>query len=114
MEKGEAMVQMQGRMTTVVVAAGLLWGAGRTAVAGGPPAEQLKKCPVDAVVSGTVCMDKYEASVWRIPATNPSTGRPNTGVITKVRNGKAKVADLSAGGATQLGTAGDDYAPALD
>lgn len=30
-------------------------------------AQPLAKCPPDAVVSGTVCMDKYEASVWRVP-----------------------------------------------
>jgi len=28
-------------------------------------AKPLKKCAPDAVVSGTVCMDRYEASVWR-------------------------------------------------
>jgi len=33
-------------------------------------AKPLKKCAVDAVVSGTVCIDKYEASVWRVPCAN--------------------------------------------
>ena len=31
----------------------------------------VKQCGDDAVVAGTVCMDKYEASVWRVP--NPTT-----------------------------------------
>jgi hypothetical protein len=35
--------------------------------AGGPPSAQLTRCPRDSVVSGSGCMDKYEASVWRVP-----------------------------------------------
>ena len=62
------------------------------------------------MVSGTVCMDKYEASVWRVP--NPTTA--NKGLVKKIQQGKATVADLAAGGATQLGTASDDYAPCAD
>jgi formylglycine-generating enzyme required for sulfatase activity len=79
------------------------------------PADPVTKCAPDAVLAGSVCIDKYEASVWRIPALNPG-GRSNKGLITKVRKGKAKakVADLSAGGATPLGVAGDDYAPCTD
>lgn len=83
------------------------------AMAAGPPSGPLKKCPPDAVVSGTVCMDKYEASVWRIPATNLA-GKSNAGLIKKVQKGKATAADMAAGNATQLGTAGDDYAPCTD
>jgi hypothetical protein len=30
-------------------------------------AKPLTVCPPDAVVSGTVCMDTYEASAWREP-----------------------------------------------
>jgi hypothetical protein len=30
-------------------------------------AKPLKKCAPDAVIAGTVCMDTYEASVWRVP-----------------------------------------------
>jgi hypothetical protein len=69
-------------------------------------AKALKKCPPDAVVSGTVCMDKYEASVWRVP--------PGHKVIKKILAGKAKLADLTAAGATQLGTASDNYGPCTD
>src|SRR5262245_7021968 len=67
-------------------------------------AKPLKKCAPDAVVSGTVCMDKYEASVWRVP--NP-TGA-NKDLVKKITQGKAQAADLAAGGATQLA---DNYAP---
>jgi formylglycine-generating enzyme required for sulfatase activity len=70
----------------------------------------LKKCPNDAVVSGTVCMDRYEASVWRVP----DPGVANKALVKKIQQGKATVADLTKGGATQLGIAGDDYDPCSD
>jgi formylglycine-generating enzyme required for sulfatase activity len=78
-----------------------------TAVAGGPPSGALKKCPADSVVSGTVCMDTYEASVWRVP--NPTT--TNKGLVSKIQQGKTTAAALTAGGATQLGLVSGDYAP---
>jgi hypothetical protein len=59
------------------------------------------------VVAGSVCLDRYEASVWRVP--NPTT--TNAILVSKIQFGRATQADLTAGGATQLGTAGDDYAP---
>jgi hypothetical protein len=65
------------------------------------------------VLVGSACVDKYEASVWRIPATNLA-GKSNKTLIKKVRKGRAGMKDLLAGDATQLGTAGDDYAPCLD
>jgi hypothetical protein len=89
-----------------IVAAALALLAG-AAGAAGPPSGPLTKCPVDAVVSGAGCMDKYEASVWRVP--NPTTA--NTKLVAKIQSGKVTVADLTAGGATQLGVAGPDYAP---
>jgi hypothetical protein len=70
----------------------------------------VKTCADDAVVAGTVCMDKYEASVWRVP--NPTT--TNAALVKKIQQGKATEADLTEGEATQLGTAGDDYAPCTD
>jgi len=77
-------------------------------------ARPLTKCAPDAVVSGTVCMDRYEASVWRVP--DPLGA--NRGLVKKIRQGKAKAADLAKGGATQLGLFGpagtDDYAPCAD
>jgi len=44
--------------------------------------------------AGPVCMDKYEASVWQVPATNPSGGS-NKGLIAKIQKGTAKLADLA-------------------
>jgi sulfatase-modifying factor enzyme 1 len=78
--------------------------------AGGPPSAPLTKCPVDAVVSGSTCTDKYEASVWRVP--NATT--TNAGLVKKIRQGKATPELLAAGGATRLGLASDDYAPCND
>jgi len=76
--------------------------------AGAQGAKALKKCPVDSVVSGTVCMDKYEASVWRVPDALGA----NRSLVMKIQQGKATEADLTAHGATQLGlTVVDDYAP---
>ncbi len=57
--------------------------------------DEKKGCSRDAVQVGPVCVDKYEASVWSIPAAN-------TGLIKKVQKGKATLADLMAGGATQV------------
>jgi Sulfatase-modifying factor enzyme 1 len=68
------------------------------------------RCGADAVVAGTVCLDKYEASVWRVP--NPTT--TNAFLVREIRLGRATAGDLTAGGATQLGTTGDDFAPCTD
>lgn len=54
-----------------------------------------KKCPADSVAVGMLCVDTYEASVWSIPPTA-------TSLIKKVQKGKAVLADLTAGGATQI------------
>jgi formylglycine-generating enzyme required for sulfatase activity len=66
-----------------------------------------KVCPPDSVAAGTVCLDRYEASVWRIP--NATT--INAALVAKIQLGSATAADLAAGGATQVGTVSDDYAP---
>jgi formylglycine-generating enzyme required for sulfatase activity len=61
------------------------------------------KCLPDAVSVGPTCVDKYEASVWRIPATNAR-------LLARVKRGVATLADLQAGGAQQLSPAYDpDY-----
>ena len=60
------------------------------------PAFAVLKCAADSVKVGNVCVDKYEASVWLIP---PSS----TALVKKVQAGKATLADLTGGGATQLG-----------
>ena len=71
-------------------------------------AKPLSKCAPDAVLSGSVCMDKYEASVWRVSDPNGV----NLTLVTKIRQGNATLTDLLAG-ARQLGTV-DDYAPCSD
>jgi formylglycine-generating enzyme required for sulfatase activity len=78
--------------------------AAHRAHASGPPSGPVTKCPPDAVIAGTVCMDKYEASVFQVPATNPAGGS-NKGLITKIQKGTATLANLQAGGATQISPA---------
>ncbi len=74
----------------------------------GPPRDPVTKCAPDAVVAGTVCMDKYEASVWRVPS--PLT--TNAKLVKDIKKGKATQAELTAAGATQVGlTVLSDYAP---
>jgi formylglycine-generating enzyme required for sulfatase activity len=55
-------------------------------------------------------MDKYEASVWRLP--DPAGA--NKSLVKKIQQGKATQADLTGAGATQLGTSSDDYVPCND
>ncbi|MGH7895583.1 MAG: formylglycine-generating enzyme family protein [Candidatus Binatia bacterium] len=45
--------------------------------------------------------------MWRVP--NPTT--TNASLVRKIQLGRATAVDLTAGGATQLGTVVDDYAP---
>jgi len=78
------------------------------AIAAAAPADA-KRCPVDSVPVGVACVDKYEASVWLIPATSPG-GKSNASLVKKVQKGVATLAQLTAGGATQ---AGPDYSPCL-
>jgi formylglycine-generating enzyme required for sulfatase activity len=56
-----------------------------------------KKCPADSVEVGPACIDTYEASVWQIAPSN-------AGLVNLVKKGKATLADLTGGGATQLST----------
>jgi formylglycine-generating enzyme required for sulfatase activity len=95
---------MRHALREVAVSAALILLAG---TAWAQDAKPLKKCPADAVVSGTVCMDTYEGSVWRVP--NPTT--TNKSLVSKIQQGKATAADLAKGGATQLGVSSADYAP---
>lgn len=53
-------------------------------------------CPPDSVESGTVCMDKYEASVWYVP---PSM----TTLIRRIQNGGVTLANLTAPNAAAAG-----------
>ncbi len=61
------------------------------------------ECSPDAVRSGTVCMDKYEASLWYVPPDQ-------NGLIRMIHGGKVGQADLIDRGAVQLGLAGGDLA----
>jgi hypothetical protein len=54
------------------------------------------QCAPDAVKVGPTCVDRYEASVWSIPADN-------TALVEKVKRGTATAAELIAGGAVQHG-----------
>jgi hypothetical protein len=69
-----------------------------------------RPCPPDAVRSGTTCIDRFEASVWRVP--EPTT--TNAELVAKIEQGTATAADLEAADATPLGTGSDNYAPCAD
>jgi len=60
-------------------------------------------CPDDSVASGTVCIDKFEASMWHVPPDQEV-------LIGKIREGTAGLADLMEAGAVQLGLADGDLA----
>jgi formylglycine-generating enzyme required for sulfatase activity len=77
----------------------------------GPPTAPVARCAPDAVISGAGCMDKYEASVWRVP--DPLGA--NEGLVRKIQQGKATIAMLAAGGAKELGIDNvDDYTPCAE
>jgi hypothetical protein len=40
------------------------------------------QCAPDAILAGTVCMDKYEASVWRVP----DPAGTNAGLVRKIHD----------------------------
>jgi formylglycine-generating enzyme required for sulfatase activity len=56
------------------------------------------KCGPDSVEVGPTCVDKYEASIWQIPAGA-------TTLIKRVKKGTATAAELIAGGASLRGGA---------
>lgn len=58
-------------------------------------------CPPDSVRVGTTCVDRYEASVWRV-------SEKATALLRKIRRGTVTLADLNDGGAVQLGAANLD------
>src|SRR5262245_19238100 len=96
-------VQPRGgvRMGRALLSAAVAAASYALAVAPAPAGAGAAKCPPDSVQVGRVCVDKYEASVWQIPAASRS-------LVKKVQAGKvASAAALS--GATQLGVSGDDY-----
>src|SRR5262245_54815722 len=97
---------MKRDMLLMALGTTLLMGAASGALAGFPRTP-VKRCLGDAVVAGTACLDRYEASVWRVP--DPTT--TNAPLVKRIQLGMATEADLIARGATQLGTASADYAP---
>jgi formylglycine-generating enzyme required for sulfatase activity len=97
-------------MIAMTITASLMMAASAYA---GWPGDRSVKCKPDAVKVGSTCMDKYEASVWFIPSTNPS-GKSNARLVKKVQGGTATLANLQAGGAVQRGVTGDDYGACLD
>jgi hypothetical protein len=100
---------MKRSMVNVSLALGMVIGVASVAVAGFTRTS-VRRCGLDAVAAGAVCLDRYEASVWRVP--NPTT--TSASLVRGIQLGRATRADLTAGGATQLGTERDDYAPCTD
>jgi hypothetical protein len=99
---------MTASVPKVAVSTALLVCA-TSAAAAGFPGLAVRRCAADAVVAGTVCLDRYEASVWRVP--NPT--RENAPLVKEIRSGKATRESLTLGGATELGI-DSDYAPCAD
>lgn len=64
-----------------------------------------KRCPPDSVKVGDTCVDNYEASVWQVAAP---TGA-GKGLVKKIVKGNVSLADLTAGGALQLGDTGAPF-----
>src|SRR5580765_2485646 len=93
------------KQTIMTISVALALSMGVTAAVGGAG-----MCAPDAVPAGTVCLDRYEASVWRVP--NPTT--TNGPLVRKIQLGIASHLDLTSGGATHLGLLVDDYAPCAD
>jgi formylglycine-generating enzyme required for sulfatase activity len=87
---------------SAMVAVGLLLAATAHAIG----------CPPDSTKVGAVCVDKYEASVWKLPSSILTTAAGKL-LIRKIQGGRAKLTDLSAAGATQLSPAGQAQ-PAAD
>ena len=64
------------------------------------------KCPPDSVEFGTLCIDKYEASVWDLSGL---TGTAKAELVEKIQKGTVTGAELLAAGAIQRGVGSDDY-----
>ena len=90
------------KQTIKGISLGLVLSMGATAATGASG-----RCAPDAVPAGTACLDRYEATVWRVP--DPTT--TNAPLVRRIQLGLATLLDLAAGGATRLGVGADDYAP---
>lgn len=78
----------------------------------GPTTPPPAGCATDAAELGPVCVDRFEASVWRVPASRPD-------VVQQIRDGSVTEAVLLAAGASQIqpastqGCSFDEYDPYL-
>src|SRR5262249_24590631 len=77
----------------------MAWTIGTGVLAFVPAASAGPSCPSDAVLAGTVCIDTYEASVWKTTDAR---------LIRFIRSGSVSIDDLIRGGAIQLGIAQGD------
>ena len=100
---------MKRSIVRLALAGGLVVSA-TSATAAGFPTVAVRRCAGNAALAGTVCLDRYESSVWRVP--NPTT--TNAILVRKIQLGLATRADLTAAAATQLGTTSNDYAPCMN
>jgi len=57
-----------------------------------------KSCPPDSAQVGPICVDKYEESVWQLPAQSPS-------LVSKIVRGRVTAADLLIAGALPVSQA---------
>src|SRR5258706_4032378 len=96
----EPVMVIKRSTASVLLALGLVLHVSSAAAADFPRIP-VRRCGPDAVVAGTVCLDRYEASVWRVP--NPTT--TNAGLVRKIQLGRVTQADLAAGEATPVGAA---------
>ncbi len=74
--------------------------AGPAGVAGPPGPAFPITCPPDSVLTGTTCIDAYEASVWETT---------DAALIASIQDGTVMRVDLTAAGAVQRGATSDDY-----
>jgi hypothetical protein len=67
------------------------------------------KCPPDSVESGTLCVDKCEASVWHLLGLSSAARNQ---LVKQIQQGTVTLADLLGAGATQVGLAPGDLTAA--
>jgi hypothetical protein len=68
-------------------------------------------CASDSVESGTVCVDKYEASVWYVPPVNTTL---TNALIRRIRNGNVTLGNLTSPAAVAAGVVQVGLSAALD
>jgi len=60
------------------------------------------RCPVDSIPSSGICVDRYEASLWEIPAARVD-------LVCKILEGTATLKDLTVPGVRQVGFPGPPF-----